>query len=179
MRKLNNCIFLIIISTLAANSFAMSSTVQNTSGQQPTQIAAATPAQPTTLPPGEVHYCPLASELNKQDLLWEAGSNWKSFTQSSEQKIKSFTGVQWQGVKVGKVICLYSAEEQNSFPIALEQVISDIILEPSGGNWSALTKGSRLCSSANVTDCPFYVQPKEDISNIYKEIEYRHGTKNN
>jgi len=163
---------------LFATKNSTSIQAQNIATNQPNVISPASTSN-TTADQNAAYKrtCPDPSELVLQNLYWTArNGSWKNYNQSLEKKVKGFIGAQWIGIKVGKVICLYEAQENISFPIALEQVQSEIILEPTGNNWSAYERGRRLCKSANTADCAFYTQPPEDLSNIYKSIEYQGPT---
>lgn len=137
-----------------------------------------------SIPTGEeqaknLSHCPNIEDIAKSGTSWETtDGKWKSFSESTSTKIKSFIGAQWVGLKVGKIICLYQPEEELSFPIAMEQVHSEIVLEPTGPNWSALVTDRRLCKSINIEDCSYYLQPPPDTSDIYKGLEYT-GVKKN
>ncbi len=118
-------------------------------------------------------FCPDPGSLVKDNVKWVSqDQKWESYTPSSATKITSYVGAQWVGVKVGKIICLYQANEAISFPVALEQTRSLSIVEPKSLGWSALVGNRRFCKSASVADCPFFLEPPKDVSNIYKEIEY-------
>ncbi|EKE01766.1 MAG: hypothetical protein ACD_21C00058G0012 [uncultured bacterium] len=118
-------------------------------------------------------FCPQVGELTKQNDVWGTPDNkWRSFTHSSAKKILNFLGAQWVGVKVGKIICLYQTDEAVSFPLAVEQLVNQSILEPVGYGWSALTNGRKFCKSASVADCTYFIEPQKGISNIYEEIKY-------
>jgi hypothetical protein len=77
------------------------------------------------------------------------------------------------GITVGKIICLYQGKNSFDFPVALEQVKSQIIFEPSGPHWSALVNNRKFCKSTNIIDCPFSAKPEEKIGNVYETIKYK------
>ena len=119
------------------------------------------------------HSCPDASELVRDGFWWTArNGTWKNFNQSFSQKITSFIGAQWNGVKVGKITCLYSPEGGDNFPVALEEVKTEIALEPKSSNWSALIGSRKLCKSANVADCSYYIEEQLTSGDVYKGIGY-------
>lgn len=119
------------------------------------------------------NYCPGPHVLVKQDLKWlSQDGRWETYTPSSATEILNFIGAQWLGIKVGKIICLYQTNEEVSFPLALEQTRYQAILEPQGAGWSSLINSHKLCKSASTADCPYYVEPPRDVSNIYDEIKY-------
>lgn len=120
-----------------------------------------------------IQACPQPEELINQAGTWiTKNGRWKCYTPSTASKVTSFLGAQWAGIKVGKIICLYQTNEAVGFPLAVEQVSSKSILEPSGVGWSASTSDRRYCKSVNVADCSFVEAPERDTSDIYKEIEY-------
>ncbi|MCK9583271.1 MAG: T4SS-associated protein EirA [Endomicrobiales bacterium] len=130
--------------------------------------------------PPEERICPESSALVRDGLWWSANNKtWKSYTQSFAKNIKDFIGAQWAGVVVGKIICLYSGDVATEFPVALEQVTSLPVLEPKGVGWSALTDGHKFCKSSNIADCKFMVQPEENVTDVYKQIEYTGKKTNN
>lgn len=173
-------IFHTLVGVLISLSFTCYSMSSKPASADTSTITPAQPSSPSSHPstdsPAQTakpQYCPLAKELTKQDLIWTVGDTWKSYSESFVNKIGSFVGAQWVGIRVGKIICLYKGENSFDFPIALEQVKSKIITEPSGAYWSALVNNHKFCQSANVFDCPYYVQIAEDITQIYKAIEYK------
>lgn len=118
-------------------------------------------------------YCPEPKILVKKDTNWVTPDDkWQNYTSSSATKIVSFVGAQWVGVRVGKMICLYKTDEAVSFPLALEQKRSKLILEPKSAAWSALVGNRKFCKSTSVADCPYFVQLPKDTKDIYKEIKY-------
>lgn len=118
-------------------------------------------------------FCPEPGSLVKDGVKWVSQDRkWETYTPSSATKIVNYIGAQWIGVRVGKIVCLYQTNEAVSFPVALEQTRSLSIVEPKSMAWSALVGNLRFCKSASVADCPFFLEPPKDTSNIYKEIEY-------
>lgn len=121
----------------------------------------------------QMQFCPKSEDLFKRGVYWATkDGKWKNYTSSSADKIYNFIGAQWSGIHVGKIICLYHTNEAVSFPLAIEQVMSQDANEPSGLGWSSLMNNFKLCKSANIADCGFYYEPTKDISNIYNEIKY-------
>ncbi len=117
--------------------------------------------------------CPSVESLQKEGTKWTTvDGKWETYTPSLATKVLNFIGAQWVGIKIGKIICLYQTNEAVSFPIALEQTRSQLILEPNNMAWSALVGNRRFCKSASVADCPYFLEQPKDISNVYKEIEY-------
>ncbi|MBU0744712.1 MAG: T4SS-associated protein EirA [Gammaproteobacteria bacterium] len=138
------------------------------------------PATTTNEVSQQAQYCPQPDDLVKNGVDWTTkDKKWKNYTPSSATKILSFIGAQWVGVKVGKVICLYQTNEAVSFPVALEQTKSQLVLEPREGGWSALVNNRRFCKSSNVVDCPIFHEAAKALGNIYEEIKYDPKSKQN
>lgn len=124
-----------------------------------------------------VRLCPFAKELTKRNMKWYVGNSWKGDSESFVKEVGGFVGAQWSGVKYGTVICLYQGKTNADFPIALELVNSILVVEPISSQWSGLIKNRKICKSSNVYDCSFFVKPPENITDIYKQIEYK-GVRN-
>ena len=120
-----------------------------------------------------IQFCPQPEDLINKNTLWATKDNkWRSYTPSNASKTTSFLGAQWAGIKIGKIICLYLTNEAVAFPLAIEQMSSEPVLEPSGAGWSSLTKNRRYCKSVNIADCPFFLKKEESV-NPYEEIKYK------
>jgi hypothetical protein len=119
------------------------------------------------------NYCPGPHVLVKQGLRWVSqDGRWETHTPSSATEILNFIGAQWLGIKVGKIICLYQTNEEVSFPLALEQTRAQAILEPREAGWGPLISNHRLCKSASIADCPYYIEPPREVGDIFEEIRY-------
>lgn len=159
---MNNIKFYILISiTIIAFIFKTASAIETTSS-----------INPSTPSPQEKLYCPEPSTLQKDRGWWKFSDLWKSDSQSSGKKIKEFLGAQWLGVKVGKIICLYSEEEKYAFPVALITIRSVLILEPTSSSWLSTKEGHKQCISNNVLDCPFMQSQKNENVDIYEQIKF-------
>ena len=133
----------------------------------------ATLPTPVTASSQQAQFCPQPEKLIKKDVKWTTeDAKWENYTPSSATKILGFIGAQWAGIKVGTIICLYQTNEAVSFPVALEQTRSQLIVEPKAGGWSSLVGNRRFCKSASVADCVYFIELPKDISNIYEEIKY-------
>ena len=89
--------------------------------------------------------CPAIKDLklNATTKTWSADGGWKTYSRSFAHQIKSFQGAQWNGVKLGQIICVYKATDPFAFPIKLfynHQVIS-----PEGEQWSRPQKNVKNC----------------------------------
>ena len=119
------------------------------------------------------NYCPAANKLQKEQLIWQTNDQrWRSYTPSTATKVVNFTGAQWVGVKIGKIICLYQTDEEVAFPLALEPTQNQSVLEPNGNGWSSLIENRKLCKSANPADCPYQIQDNAPATDLYSEIKY-------
>jgi len=129
--------------------------------------------EPSSVKNLPMQFCPKSEDLFRQDVYWATkDGKWKNYTPSSADKIINFIGAQWSGIHVGKIICLYQTNEAVSFPLAIEQVTSQGVNEPSGLGWSALANNFKLCKSASIADCGFHYEPPKDTGNVYEEIKY-------
>jgi hypothetical protein len=120
----------------------------------------------------EKQYCPQASSLKlSQDLWWTAPGDWKSDSQSFVSEIDHFIGVQWTGINVGKVICLYRGKGKANFPVAM--IRETLVPEPSGNLWGPNQQGQRSCQSDEITDCPFLSEKNKKVGpDIYNQLEF-------
>ncbi len=122
-------------------------------------------------------YCPMPGDLEKQGDYWQSKNReWISYTPSLANKISKFSGAQWIGVGVGKIICLYLTNEEVSFPLAIEQKYEQLIVEPVNGEggWSTLVENRyRMCKSASAADCFFFVEAPKKVDDVYSEIQYK------
>jgi len=121
----------------------------------------------------QAQYCPKSEDLFKQKEYWVTkDGKWRNYTPSSASNIVNFTGAQWAGIRVGKIICFYQTNEAVAFPLAVEQITSQDASEPSGLGWSSLSGRRRFCKSASVADCRFYYEAPRDTGDLYGEIKY-------
>lgn len=165
---------LIVIAVFFAGAFAAqpetkttNNTVQSSGTVKSTNVAKSA---------GSIQFCSPVEDLIKKEEVWVTKDNrWKSYTSSTASKVLNFLGAQWAGVKIGKIICLYQTNEAVAFPLAVEQLSGQSVLEPKEGGWSALTNNRRFCKSVSIADCPFFPEAQKDTSNIYKDIEYNPG----
>ena len=124
----------------------------------------------------QVQVCPKSEDLFRRGEYWIAkDGKWRNYTPSSASKIINFTGAQWAGISVGKIICLYQTNEAVSFPLAVEQITSQGVSEPSGRGWSSSSSNHRFCKSVNIADCGFYYEAPKEVNNPYDEIRYNSG----
>lgn len=136
----------------------------------PQAVPAAAPQQATAQ-----DYCPTPDQLTKEGLFWNAPEGWVSYGESFDNRVTGFTKVEWIGINVGKVICIYKGDKRFGFPIALEQKRNKIVPSPSGYGWGKDRGGYKDCVSAHVKDCPFLFQvPKQD-ENPYEGLDFFKG----
>ncbi|MBT4803405.1 MAG: hypothetical protein HON78_00195 [Legionellales bacterium] len=99
-------------------------------------------------------YCPEANQLIKKGLNWKSTTNivWKSSEASFGDEISHFSGAQWQGVKVGPMICIYESKTKGVFPIEVQN--NHLFEQPTQKNWSVGEDNYLNCVSNNIKDCP-------------------------
>ena len=97
--------------------------------------------------------CPAVKELYKnEDSIWITKSNWRSFNPSFIENITHFSGAQWQGEKIGQLLCTYDDDTNYTFPVTLQSPFLSIA--PTGKFWK-MSKDGKLatCTNAKITDC--------------------------
>ncbi|MEE3002723.1 MAG: T4SS-associated protein EirA [Pseudomonadota bacterium] len=149
---------LLILTTLAISQFSQASTVSysNTENAQ---------SQETVL------YCPDPSLLVKKNLKWEATTRtsvWKSSESSFADSVASFSGVQWQGVKVGQITCIYKSGTEGVFPITLQN--NHLFKQPNQKTWSMGEGGVMNCVSNKIKDCPLLPNVKDSTPTSTREV---------
>ena len=123
-------------------------------------------------PEVNVGYCPAPQELMLNNLFWGTPNGWASFTESFDKKIVQFEKAQWQGVNVGKILCIYKGDSSLEFPIVLEQQNHQVIAEPNFANWTGNQGGYKDCTSTAVKDCPFEISQKAQVTDPYQELDF-------
>ncbi|MEC8063779.1 MAG: T4SS-associated protein EirA [Pseudomonadota bacterium] len=140
-------------------------------------------------------FCPQISELFlDKDNFWQSKDDWKANEPSFSDKLTKFVGVQWKGVNIGRITCIYKGPSAREFPVSLYKNI--IINNPSNLTDNTRTymsdaekekiykpngddRGVMNCFSANNTicDCPFvlYEKPRESSEKIIFSIEKING----
>lgn|SRR3989344_3750473 len=126
--------------------------------------------------PTLVFHCPPVSCLVKDstNLTWSAPGGFKSYQKSFVQNVSVFLGVQWEGIRVGQIICTYQGVEKVTFPLAV--VYNQLTFEPEVASnasniptWSKNLGGYRNCKSSSINDCPFRVMVKQSTQDVYQE----------
>lgn len=119
-------------------------------------------------------YCPEVGKLMKKEMFWGAPGGWKSYSQSFVDVIDSFSGAQWVGVNVGKMLCVYKGKGSFEFPVVLQN--DTLTPVPEGPKWVKQSGGYINCLSGDVLDCPFkFEETTTDIKNVYKELDFFKG----
>ncbi len=119
-------------------------------------------------------YCPEIGKLMKKEMFWGAPGGWKSYSQSFVDVIDSFSGAQWVGVNVGKMLCVYKGKGSFEFPVVLQNDTLTPI--PEGQKWVKQSGGYINCLSSDALDCPFkFEETTTDIKNAYKELDFFKG----
>lgn len=154
----------------AANPSTTPAGSTNTAATGPT-AAAETSATTTTT---KKLYCPEISKLKKIDMFWGAPGGWRSYSQSFVNTIASFSGAQWVGINVGKMLCVYKGKETFEFPVVLQN--DTLTPVPDGEKWIKQPGGYINCLSGEIQDCAFkFQEATTDIKNVYKELDFFKG----
>lgn len=120
-------------------------------------------------------YCPPVSQLKKIDLFWGAPGGWRSYSQSFVSKIDGFSGAQWIGINVGKMLCVYKSKETFEFPVVLQN--DTLTPVPKGENWIKQQGGYYNCLASDRLECPFILEEKKEAENLHKELDFFKGKK--
>jgi hypothetical protein len=108
----------------------------------------------------QLQLCPEVHMLSHQNLIWGAPGGWVSQDRSLTQEIKYFLGAQWQGIRLGKVLCIYGGAGTQDFNVTLYQTTNMIVPTPYGKSWQAPKKNIVNCTPKDQTtfqpsDCAF------------------------
>ena len=122
-------------------------------------------------------YCPDVSKLKKINMFWGAPGGWRSYSESFVNVVDSFTGAQWVGINVGKMLCTYKSKSTFEFPVVLQN--DTLTPEPEGDKWVKQKEGGYSnCISGDLLECPFkFEQEQANDKNIYKELDFFKGKK--
>jgi hypothetical protein len=142
-------------------------------------VCAIAAAQPVAPPNVHVGYCPSPQQLVLNNLFWSAPGGWVSYTESFDKKVIQFEKAQWQGVNVGKILCIYAGDSSFSFPIVLEQKNTQIVPAPQFASWTADQGGYKNCVSNRTEDCPFEITQALKKVDPYQEIDFFKNRKQN
>lgn len=129
-------------------------------------------------------FCPHRSALQKDPVKgnWTAqtkAGSWKSYDMSFATNITRFVGAQWSGANVGQLTCIYHSQQrfkiqgkptiQPTLPVLL--VFHTLTFQPTKGSWKHAARGIYNCYSTKQSDCPFKINIKPSVGNIYQEAE--------
>lgn len=188
MKTYNPWILLVMLAfTASAHAFAQTPSAAPpqpapTTNTGPANAAApANPSSPIVTQEGAATtkttkklYCPEVTKLMKKDMFWGAPGGWKSYSQSFVDAIESFSGAQWVGVNVGKMLCVYRGKQSFEFPVVLQN--DTLTPVPEGQKWIKQSGGYINCLSGDVLDCPFkFEETTTDINNVAKELDFFKG----
>jgi len=121
-------------------------------------------------------YCPPIETLVKDTLTntWyvgqkgrEASSEYKSDAQSFVSQIDHFVGVQWAGIEIGQIACVYAGVEADTFPVIL--YYNKLVMQPKGGLWGKDLGGHMNCKSSSRNDCPYQPRVRAPAKDIYED----------
>ena len=136
------------------------------------------------LSPETNSFCPHISEIQKNPVKgnWMAqtkSGSWRSYDMSFATNITRFVGAQWNGANVGQLTCIYHSNQkfkiegqpqvQHTLPVLL--VFHTLTFQPSQGKWKHVAHGIYNCYSTKRSHCPFKINQKQSIGNIYQEAE--------
>lgn len=113
--------------------------------------------------------CPTPDKLikNKNKMMFYAGDNWRTYEKSFITKVTTFVGAQWDGINVGRIICVYIGKPKGSFPLQLH--FMKLSKTPDGGKWKQKNSSLKSCASTDRTQCPFTYTKKTGKIDIYEE----------
>lgn len=129
-------------------------------------------------------FCPHKSEIQKNPIKgnWTAqttSGSWKSYDMSFATNLTRFVGAQWTGANIGQLTCIYHSEQrftmqgqptvQHTLPVLL--VFHTLTFQPTKGQWKHVARGVYNCYSTKQSDCPFKINIKPSVGNIYQEAE--------
>lgn len=122
--------------------------------------------------------CPPISMLSRNGMYWGAPGGWTTYNPSFITKITHFVAAQWQGVNLGSVMCVYTGDQGESFPVVLQQMTNAALApQPFGASWYAINSpGIRNCMSRGgepltVLDCAF-ITVSEPSENPYEQLQF-------
>lgn len=92
-------------------------------------------------------HCPDVHMLTHNKMYWGAPGGWMSHDESFVKKISNFVAAQWQGINIGKVMCVYVGDKGLDFPVVLQQSHADLVPEPHGLYWGKNQNGVINCIS--------------------------------
>lgn len=104
--------------------------------------------------------CPDIHMLSRQHLIWGAPGGWVSQDRSLTANIQTFRGAQWQGIRLGKVICIYGGTQGQDFTVVLQQTTDQLVPVPHGKSWRDAKNGVAECLPKDAqplqpSDCAF------------------------
>jgi hypothetical protein len=121
-------------------------------------------------------YCPDVKKLKKINMFWGAPGGWRSYSESFVNVIDGFTGAQWIGVNVGKMLCIYRSKSTFEFPVVIQN--DTLTPAPAGDKWIKQPGGYYNCISGDLLECPFrFEEEKSSETNVYKELDFFKGKK--
>ena len=123
-----------------------------------------------------VSQCPAVTSLSQQKMFWGAPGGWVSFNPSFITKVTTFVAAQWQGIKLGKVLCVYTGNKGMDFPIVLQQTEAQLVPKPVGLQWAPVNDSLLNCTAAqgqplSPAQCAFIVERPVNQQNPYQELE--------
>ena len=123
-----------------------------------------------------VAQCPETTALSQQKMYWGAPGGWVSYNPSFITKVTTFVAAQWQGIKLGKVLCVYTGKKGMDFPIVLQQTEALLVPKPVGLLWAPVSDSLINCIAPkgqplSPAQCAFIVERPEKSTNPYQELD--------
>ena len=88
-------------------------------------------------------HCPHINELVKNsNNIWLTRTRWQSFSPSFSEKLVNFNGAQWQGKKIGKLLCIYTDNTTYTFPVIMAAPY--LTYKPSHPAWQESSKNNMV-----------------------------------
>ncbi|OGT42126.1 MAG: hypothetical protein A3F13_04115 [Gammaproteobacteria bacterium RIFCSPHIGHO2_12_FULL_40_19] len=127
-------------------------------------------------------FCPHKNDIQKNPVKgnWIAhtkAGDWKSYDMSFATNLTQFVGAQWSGANVGQLTCVYHSEQQfkmqgkpavqPTLPVLL--IFHTLTFQPAKGKWKHAARGIYNCYSTKQSDCPFKMNIKSSVGNVYQE----------
>lgn len=113
--------------------------------------------------------CPDSSLIIAETTKWKGPGSWESTEAPINTKVGRFIEAQWQGYKIGEVICRYESTQAHTFPIEILRKIGKTVLEPRSDHWVKIKSGVKSCKSRFPSDCLFY-DVKRKKHNPYDDV---------
>lgn len=127
-------------------------------------------------PNHDFKYCPYPNELKKKGQYWYADGAWKSYSESFVDHIERFIGAQWQGVQVGRMVCVYAGSNAQAFPVTIQR--ANLVFTPRIEGWTRKEYNAYACHGQHVKKCPYLlageekeIKSEEELREVFRDIK--------